>query len=76
MRTFLAPDSWTLELAVPEALILALYGVGFDGVRSFRGNFQACGDKTPAPYYAAWSPIGTESPDFHRPEYFGELLLT
>ena len=40
-----------------------------------RGNFYSCGDLSPAPYYAAWSEVDTGTPDFHRPEYFGELLL-
>ena len=32
-------------------------------------------DKTAHPHYLSWSPIGTEKPDFHRPEFFGELVL-
>lgn len=27
------------------------------------------------PHYVSWNPIGTSSPDFHRPEYFGVLSL-
>jgi len=25
------------------------------------------------PHYVTWNPVGTEQPDYHRPEYFGEL---
>lgn len=39
------------------------------------GNFYKCGDDTEFPHYGMWSPVGTEEPDFHRPEYFGELVI-
>lgn len=39
------------------------------------GNFYKCGDDTEIPHYGMWSPVGTEHPDFHRPEYFGELVI-
>ena len=75
VRILRGADSWTAEFTVPEALAEALYGVRFESGLRFRGNFYACGDRTPAPYYASWNPVETETPDFHRPEYFGELLL-
>ena len=42
---------------------------------SIRANFYKCGDKTAHPHYLSWSPIDTPKPDFHRPDFFGELLL-
>ena len=39
------------------------------------GNFYKCGDATEMPHYLSWNPIQTERPDFHRPEFFGELYL-
>jgi hypothetical protein len=39
------------------------------------GNFYKCGDETEFPHYGAWSPVETTVPDFHRPEYFGELVI-
>lgn len=38
-------------------------------------NFYKCGDKTAHPHYLSWNPIGSPTPDFHRPEYFGEMSL-
>ena len=66
---------WSVRLEIPAGLLEALLGVRPQPGLLLRGNFYACGDKTPAPHYAAWSEVGTETPDFHRPEYFGELLL-
>ena len=38
-------------------------------------NFYKCGDKTSIPHYVSWNKIETENPDFHRPEFFGELYF-
>jgi len=40
------------------------------------GNFYKCADATEQPHYISWNPVLTERPDFHRPEFFGELLLS
>ena len=42
---------------------------------TFKGNFYKCGDETDYPHFGMWNPVGTEKPDFHRPEYFGELII-
>ena len=40
-----------------------------------RANFQAVCSAGNPPYYMSWSPIDTPKPDFHRPEFFGEIIL-
>ena len=40
-----------------------------------KGNFYKCGDETPRPHFGAWSPIENPTPDFHRPEFFGDLVI-
>jgi hypothetical protein len=40
-----------------------------------KANFYKCGDDLSVPHYLAWQPIDTPQPDFHRPEFFGQLLL-
>lgn len=64
-----SPTGWNLLVTLPLDLILE------EGKQSFRANFYKCGDHTPKPHYLSWQPISTASPDFHRPEYFGELIL-
>ena len=39
------------------------------------GNLFRCVGKDPDRGYLAWSPTGTEVPDFHVPEKFGEFLF-
>jgi hypothetical protein len=63
---------WTLLLGIPFESI----GIPFGQVPSIlNANFYKCGDKTKIPHYLSWSPIATDHPDFHRPEFFGKLLL-
>ncbi len=68
-------DAWTLEYAVPLGLFRKLYGQEIRPGRRAAANLYKCGDETDMPHYGAWSPVGTASPDFHRPEYFGKLVF-
>jgi len=64
--------SWRVILMIPFELL----GLDSEALpESLRGNIYKCGDKTAHPHFLSWAPIGTASPDFHRPEYFGEFLL-
>ena len=65
-------QSWRVGVVIPFSLI----GIDPENLpRSIRANFYKCGDKTAHPHYLSWSPVGTPKPDFHRPDFFGELLL-
>ena len=66
---------WELVFTVPLDAVDALWGCRPKSGDSFGANFYSCGDKTPAPHYAAWNSVETESPDFHRPEYFGKVII-
>ena len=62
--------SWIIAMLIPFDLI------DIESLpKILRANFYKCGDKTATPHYVTWSPVQTPSPDFHRPEYFGQLLL-
>ena len=66
------PVSWEVSLIIPVKTYFATGLKSFDGVNA-RGNFYKCGDKLPTPHYLSWNPIGVANPDFHRPEYFGDI---
>ena len=68
-------ESWTLEYRVPLALFRKLYGQEVRPGRRAAANFYKCGDETEVLHYGAWSRVDTVSPDFHRPEFFGELIF-
>ena len=64
--------AWNLLVAIPFELI------GLDGnnlPEKLYANFYKCADGTSLPHYLSWSPIETEKPDFHRPDFFGEIYF-
>lgn len=64
---------WRVLVLIPFELL----GLDPDNLPAkLRGNIYKCGDKTAHPHFVTWNPIGTPSPDFHRPEYFGEFSLS
>jgi hypothetical protein len=42
---------------------------------TFKANFYKCGDSLPVPHYLTWNPVNTREPDYHRPEFFGDLVF-
>jgi hypothetical protein len=65
-------NQWSLTMAIPLETFFH-HEIGNLRGKSFRANFYKCGDKLSNPHYVTWNPIGTEKPDYHRPEYFGTL---
>jgi len=69
-------EFWTLEFSFPYSFIEKYYGKqDFTPGKKIKGNFQKCEDETKFPHYGCWSRISSLEPDFHRPEYFGHLIL-
>jgi hypothetical protein len=64
--------TWTITIAVPFEVFFH-HKVGNLKGKTFRANFYKCGDKLKVPHYLTWNPVGTQNPDYHRPEYFGLL---
>ena len=68
------PTEWTMTVAIPkEAFKQADKDLKDFSGRTVRANFYKCGDNTKTPHYLSWNPIGTPKPQFHAPDYFGEL---
>ena len=65
---------WTLKVCIPAE---ALWKSGLKSLRGLKGraNFYKCGDGLTVPHFVTWAPIATEKPDYHRPEFFGELIF-
>ena len=63
---------WSVGMAVPLEMI------GIDPSHlpsSIRANFYKCADKTVHPHFLAWNRVVSPTPDFHRPDFFGDLLF-
>lgn len=67
--------SWELTVFLPVSLFKKHIS-GFQENMVLRANFYKCGDELSKPHYLCWSEIKTVAPDFHCPEYFGELILS
>jgi hypothetical protein len=64
--------AWELAVAIPFRIM------GLDPQHlpeKIEGNFYKCADDTEFPHYVSWNPVNTPAPDFHRPEFFGEIYL-
>lgn len=77
--TFSGEDSagtfWGIKYVIPAELFEKVYGkTGFPQGRIKAGLYK-CGDETGRMHFGSWQQIGTEKPDFHRSEFFGELVF-
>lgn len=67
---------WSVEFSIPFEFIRDIYGpVEFKSGKRMMGNFYKCGDNTAFPHYLCWNNIMNSKPDFHLPQFFGELVL-
>lgn len=68
--------AWFVEFTIPFEFLREIYGpVEFKSGKVMKGNFYKCGDDTTYPHYLTWSNILSDVPDFHTPEFFGDLIL-
>ncbi len=70
-RVVVNPDAhiWTAEMGIPIKCMTAAFDP--DGI--WRLNFFRIEGPEPNRFYSAWQPTFTPKPDFHVPEFFGEL---
>ena len=61
---------WGMTVTIPPEIFDMN---SFEGI-SLEGNLYKCADKAKIPHYLSAFPIDTEKPDFHRPEFFQNLL--
>ncbi|MGV8962604.1 MAG: carbohydrate-binding family 9-like protein [Candidatus Saccharimonadaceae bacterium] len=67
-------SDWTLYVEIPKEAL----GFSADEKMSdqtIRANFYKCGDKTFEPHFISWKPIDLPKPNFHVPQFFGELTF-
>jgi len=69
-------ESWTADIIIGNDALHAVYG-DFEikcGHR-FIGNFYKCGQDGDNPHFVTWNKVDTPKPDFHRPEFFGDIIV-
>lgn len=74
--SYTGPDFWSVEFEIPFCFVEKYYGkIEFKSEYKIKGNFYKCGDETVYPHYGCWNEITNGTPNFHLPQYFGELIL-
>ncbi len=66
--------TWEMTIVIPKSSLVHDPDVRLKGLTA-RANFYKCGNKTAEAHYVSWNPVGTERPDFHRPEFFGTIVF-
>lgn len=64
--------AWELSLVIPYSVFYHHELNTLDGAE-IKGNFYKCGDELQTPHFLSWNKIEIEKPDFHRPDFFGNL---
>ena len=63
---------WEVTVQIPMKLI----GLNQNNLpEKILGNFYKCADGTDSMHFLSWNPIKTPTPDFHCPEFFGEIFF-
>ena len=75
-REAIQKSEWGITAQIPLAFMREFFDIqAFLPGMHMRGNFYKCGDLTLKPHYGAWNSIDCVTPDFHKPEFFGELIF-
>lgn len=67
--------SWEITAVLPIEIFEAANLHSFNDLTAY-GNFFKCGDDLPQPHFYSWNKIEAKKPDFHLPEFFGELSFS
>ena len=66
---------WEVSLIIPIELFLLNEIHILNGIQA-KGNFYKCGDKLKIPHFLSWNPIENAQPNFHLPDFFGEIYFS
>ena len=72
IKTVILNEGWELYFKVPFSFIKKYFNQVSPVIR---GNFYKCAEKTKHPHFDIWNDIKSNTPDFHSPQFFGELRL-
>jgi hypothetical protein len=66
---------WSLHVKIPKSFFEKHYGRSFTAPRAI-ANFNKCGDETEHEHYGSWNEVYSPTPNFHLPQYFGDLIFS
>ncbi|MBC7745183.1 MAG: hypothetical protein H7096_08780 [Flavobacterium sp.] len=65
---------WDLCLSIPVTVFCHHHIINLAG-KHCKANFFKCGDDLAKPHFLTWNNIIAKEPNFHLPEYFGEISM-
>ena len=66
------PKTWEVALIIPCAAFFKHRIRSMAGMQ-VKANFYKCGDGLRKPHFLSWNPIKLGKPNFHCPEFFGDV---
>lgn len=67
-------EGWSVEYRIPLEFLKTYFPeMSLQKGHRMRGNFYKCGDHTARPHFGCWAPIDLPEPDFHCPDFFGDI---
>lgn len=76
IKPFEIPGGWGLEMRIPVSFVqIFVPDFKLYAGQTLQGNFFKCGDETEQEHYMSWNPVEVPHPNFHLPEFFGNLKL-
>jgi hypothetical protein len=64
--------NWEILVLIPKELFCYSSITTFENLNC-KANFYKCGDDLLKPHFLSWNKIETNTPDFHQPNFFGEV---
>lgn len=75
-RGNLTANGWEIFYKIPLSFIQLFFPeFQLRPGTAIRANCYKCGDETVQPHYLSWNPSTSPTPDFHRPQDFGQMLF-
>ena len=66
--------TWQMVIRIPTESFEFSNIKKLNGLKA-KANFYKCGDETSKPHYVTWNEVKTSNPDYHRSEFFGNLIF-
>ncbi|MDR2272856.1 MAG: hypothetical protein LBF27_18245 [Sphingobacterium sp.] len=73
-RRSAADKRWNLIQVIPLAVFKFNDTSSLKG-KVVHGNFYKCGDNLKNPHFLSWNKVDNPTPNFHLPQFFGELTF-
>ena len=68
-------NTWSIIEVIPTNSLFKHNIKSWDG-KIMRANFYKCGDNLPNPHFLSWNKIQSPNPNFHLPDFFGEIIFS